>query len=594
MAKEAPKPDGQLFYDAFKASKIGIALEDFEGRPLFVNPALCSMLGFSEEEMRSKHCVEFSPPDDAKKDWALFEQLRAGVIDHYQIEKRYFRRDGSLMWGRLNISLLNHGTSPLVIAQVEDITDKKTVQETLELATKQIAAVTRCSRDFRYLWANQQCADLLQRPLDEIVGRPISEVLGEEAFASQFHHFERVLSGEKVVYEEEVNYQSVGRIWIAATYTPTLNAGGAVDGWVAVILDVTERKQAELVLRESEERFRLVANTAPVMIWMSGPDGEISYLNQCWLDFTGRSEPDLLTDLAQVVHPEDYGQGQKIYEDAFAERRPFRKECRLRRHDGQYRWITDVGVPRYDEAGHFSGYIGTSVDVTDHKEVEESLSHLSRRLIEAQEEERRWIARELHDDISQRIASLMLSLTGLNVQSVKPEVQTGIAQAIQDTSDLDKELRALSRRLHSSNLEYVGLMAAASAYCRERSIQHKIEVGFHSEGIPRDLPQDVSLCLFRVLQEALQNAIKHSGSRHFQVALKGTPGEIELTVRDFGAGFELDDASKGRGLGLTSMRERLKLVNGKFVINSQPGAGTSIHARVPRFRQSSNFKQAGT
>src|SRR6201993_1678132 len=105
----------QLFRDAFNASPIGIAVENLDGQPLFVNPALCSMLGFSEEEMRGKHCVEFSPPEDAEKDWALFEQLRAGLIDRYQIEKRFIRRDGSLVWGRLSISLLNR-TSPLVVA----------------------------------------------------------------------------------------------------------------------------------------------------------------------------------------------------------------------------------------------------------------------------------------------------------------------------------------------------------------------------------------------------------------------------------------------------------------------------------------------
>src|SRR5262249_54935877 len=154
-----------------------------------------------------------------------------------------------------------------------------------------------------------------------------------------------------------------------------------------VARDITERKRAEAYLRETEKRFRLVANTAPVMIWMAGPDGKCSYLNQCWSDFTGRSESDLLNNLAQVVHPEDYGKCHNIYKDAFGERRPFRKECRLRRHDGEYRWIADVGVPRYDEDGRFVGYIGTAVDINDHKEVEESLSNLNRRLIEAQEEE---------------------------------------------------------------------------------------------------------------------------------------------------------------------------------------------------------------
>ena len=122
-------PDIELFRDVFNASPIGIAVETLEGQPLFVNPAFCSMLGFSEEELRYKHCVDFSPPEDAQKDWALFQQLKAGSIDHYQLEKRYFRKDGSLVWGSLSISLLKSSPSPLVLAMVEDITDKKNAEE---------------------------------------------------------------------------------------------------------------------------------------------------------------------------------------------------------------------------------------------------------------------------------------------------------------------------------------------------------------------------------------------------------------------------------------------------------------------------------
>jgi PAS domain S-box-containing protein len=127
-------PDYRLFYDAFKACPLGIAVENLEGQPLFVNPALCTMLGFSEDEILQKHCVEFSPPEDAEKDWAFFQQLRAGSIDHYQVEKRYFRRDSSLVWGRLSISLLNHRPSPLVVAMVEDITEKRRAEEERKLA----------------------------------------------------------------------------------------------------------------------------------------------------------------------------------------------------------------------------------------------------------------------------------------------------------------------------------------------------------------------------------------------------------------------------------------------------------------------------
>src|SRR5690348_2706201 len=130
MKEKAPiTPDTQLFRDVFNASLIGIAVENLEGQPLFVNPAFCSMLGFSEEELRNKHCVDFSPAEDAEKDWALFQQLRAGSIDNYQLEKRYFRRDGSLVWGNLSVSLLNGHPSPLVLAMVDDITAKKNAED---------------------------------------------------------------------------------------------------------------------------------------------------------------------------------------------------------------------------------------------------------------------------------------------------------------------------------------------------------------------------------------------------------------------------------------------------------------------------------
>ena len=125
------KPDTQLFHDVFNASPIGIAVENLDGQPLFVNPAFCSFLGFNEDELSKKHCVDFSPHEDAEKDWALFQQLKAGSIDHYQLEKRYYRKDGSLVWGSLSISLLKSHPSPLVIAMVEDITDKKRAEEEL-------------------------------------------------------------------------------------------------------------------------------------------------------------------------------------------------------------------------------------------------------------------------------------------------------------------------------------------------------------------------------------------------------------------------------------------------------------------------------
>jgi PAS domain S-box-containing protein len=151
-------PDTQLLNDVFNASPIGIAVENLEGQPLFVNPAFRSFLGFNEEELRNKHCVDFSPPEDAEKDWTLFQQLRAGSIDHYQLERRYSRRDGSLVWGSLSISLLKSSSSLLVLAMVEDITEKKTAEE----ARFRHAAIVESSEDAiatRVLMKRHACSD---------------------------------------------------------------------------------------------------------------------------------------------------------------------------------------------------------------------------------------------------------------------------------------------------------------------------------------------------------------------------------------------------------------------------------------------------
>jgi signal transduction histidine kinase len=204
-------------------------------------------------------------------------------------------------------------------------------------------------------------------------------------------------------------------------------------------------------------------------------------------------------------------------------------------------------------------------------------------LIEAHEEERTRIARELHDDINQRIAllSVQLGQWARHRPNLGVEVTDHISHVSQELSDLGKDIQALSHRLHSSKLDYLGLAAAADGFCRELSERQNVDINFSHAGIPRNLPKEISLCMFRVLQEALQNAVKHSGVRHFKVELSGNSGDIQLSVSDLGVGFDPQDAMSSRGLGLISMRERLQLVGGEFSIQSEPGHGSTICARVP-------------
>jgi PAS domain S-box-containing protein len=358
----------------------------------------------------------------------------------------------------------------------------------------------------------------------------------------------------------------------------------ASSSFMVLAVLVEEHQQSLRESRESEQRFRLVANTAPVMIWMSGPDKLCNYFNQPWLDFAGRSlEAELGNGWSEGVHPEDLKDCLDTYTNSFDRHEPFKMQYRLRRHDGEYRWVLDIGVPRLNLNGSFSGYIGSCMDITDHKLAEEALANMGRKLIEAHEEERTWIARELHDDINQQLALLTVQLGqwAQHPPNSGAEVTDHIRHVCKSLSELGRDIQALSHRLHSSKLDYLGLGAAMGGFCRELSVQQKVEINFSHKGIPRNLPKEISLCLFRVLQEALQNAIKHSGERHFKVELSGTSGEIELTVHDEGIGFDQQHEFNRHGLGLISMRERLQLVGGEFSIKSEPSHGTTISARVP-------------
>jgi PAS domain S-box-containing protein len=363
-----------------------------------------------------------------------------------------------------------------------------------------------------------------------------------------------------------------------------LKTEGTTVGIVVGFRDDAPRREAERTIRESEQRFRLVANAAPVLIWMSGVDKLCTYFNQGWLEFTGRSlEAELGNGWTQGVYPDDAERCLETYTAAFDRREPFRMEYRLRRRDGEYRWVLDQGVPRFNADASFAGYIGSCIDVTEQKLAAEALSTVSQKLIEAHEEERTRLARELHDDTIQRLAVLTVKLQLVKRRPPASAAELGqeIGAVIQEIADLGTDLRALSHRLHSSKLESLGLAEAAAGFCEELSDGHAVEVAFHAENISTTLPPGIALCLFRVLQEALQNAIKHSGSRRFRVLLRGQVDHVELTVQDSGVGFDLQDAMRGRGLGLTSMKERLGLVNGQLSIHSELGQGTTIHARVP-------------
>jgi PAS domain S-box-containing protein len=338
------------------------------------------------------------------------------------------------------------------------------------------------------------------------------------------------------------------------------------------------------VLRESEERFRLVADTAPALIWMSGTDKRCNFFNHGWLSFRGRTmEQELGEGWVSGVHPDDVEHCLAIYSTSFDARDEFEIEYRLRRFDGEYRCIVDYGTPRFESDGAFRGYIGSCIDITDRKVSETSLRELSGRLINAQEEERTRIARELHDDLSQRMALLNVGLEQFELGMTR--LSAASRQQLHDIAETSEEVSSiihnLSHQLHPSKLDTLGLVASLIGLCREFSAQYHLQAQFFHHNFPARIPKDVTLCLFRIVQEALRNVVKHSGAGEAQVELSGHSKGIDLCISDSGAGFSPESAQRYAGLGLVSMRERLRLVGGQLSVESEPLRGTRIRVHVP-------------
>jgi signal transduction histidine kinase len=249
-------------------------------------------------------------------------------------------------------------------------------------------------------------------------------------------------------------------------------------------------------------------------------------------------------------------------------------EYRVREPGGGERWILDTGIPRFS-GKDFDGYVGSAVDITRLGRARADLSNLSRYLMLAYERERAALAKTLHEDVCQRMVALTLRLHHL--QGARDSEVADISEKL---ASLVGEITAVSDPIHQ-RLELLGLTTVGRGFCTELSARYDVAIHFEDEDVPRDLPSDVAIALFRVLQEATVNAVVHSTAHEVWVSLRGSAAEVRLHIVDRGVGFDPLRAVPSGGVGLVAIRERLKLVNGDCVIVSRPGEGTRVEAWVP-------------
>jgi PAS domain S-box-containing protein len=364
-----------------------------------------------------------------------------------------------------------------------------------------------------------------------------------------------------------------------------LSISGLVLGAVIAERERAKNDREQLIREQAavETRLRLAAivESSDDAIFAKDLDGTILSWNGAAQRIFGFSESDVVGRSATILVPPELGDEENRLLRRFkaGESVDRHKTTRLTKAGRAVNVFLTI-TPLLDSAGTLVGVAEIVRDLSEQDRAEKALSRLSSRLIHAQEQERARIARELHDDIGQRLSMLSIELTALSAApGLVRESQTN---KLRDrAADIATDVQALAHALHSSKLELLGLPTASRGFCDEFAQQTRAEVVFVTHDVPGELSGDVSVCLFRVLQEALHNAAKHSGVRQFDVHLWGAGDEIHLVVRDAGQGFDVASAQAGRGLGLVSMGERLKLVGGVLSIESNPQRGTTIYARAP-------------
>jgi PAS domain S-box-containing protein len=520
--------------------------------------------------------------------------------ESFMREYRLRRHDGEYRWVLDNaVPLFDAGGSFAgYIGTCFDVTDFRRAEAERNLANDRLRLAMESGTSVGWEWDLETNRDTWFGDLATVFGIESNVHVGHvDDFRRRVHPEDRALVWQAVkdARESRLPYGAEFRVlwadgtvrWLAAKGQFYYSPGGEAERMLGMAVDITDRKHIEESLRRKEKEFEEAQRLAGVGSWQWDPENDTVLWSEELYRIGGR-DPGLAAvtyaEHSRLYTGESWDRLRVAVETALRTGTPYELVLEMIHADGTHRWVTARGEAQRDSSGRIAGLRGTVQDITQRKLAEEALSSMSGRLIEAQESERARIARDLHDDIGQRLALLAVA-----VEEVKTRLpQSSGTQALDDLDELQQQtaliiadVQALSHQLHPPRLLHLGVVSAMRGFCDELARQKSTEIDFRCENVPRDVPPDLSLCLFRILQEAMHNAVRHSGARRFDVHLRGTGNTIDLTVRDQGVGFDVDAANRGLGLGLTSMKERLKLVGGELVIESQSMQGTTVVARAP-------------
>ena len=603
-ATPAAPADHQFRLLVSSVTDYAIYLLDGAGRVTSWNPGAERIKGYRADEIIGRHFSQFYVPEDRARGVPEAALACARRDGRFEGEGWRLRRDGSRFWALAVIDAVRDDAGELVgfAKTTRDISERRAMEARLRESEERLRAFTSHSpalmcmkdRDGRYRFVNDRFLERYSLRLDQVLGRTDAELFPRrQALAAAAHDAAVLARGEPLQYEERAAASEGQRVSLVSKF-PVFDAAGAVVAVGVVANDITDRRLTEQALREQRTLLAEAQKVAGLGSWEWDPDtGRVSWSSELYriLGVLPQDLPPSFENYLERVHPEDRQQSGAMVARALMDSRGFSMLERIVRPGGEVRYLRSQGEVVRNERGKPIKILVACVDITDQRHSEAALRQaaqdlhgLTRRLVQAEEAERRRLARELHDRVGQSLSALNINLDIISRES--HALTPALRQRLDDSLGLvDSTLQSIENvmaELRPPLLDEYGLGAALGWHAEEfaRRTGVRVAVADRNPAESKNARPEAAVALFRIAQEALNNVLKHARATDVRLEVSATDEELILDVQDDGQGFDLASARRGRW-GMTTMRERAEAAGGQLHIASSPGEGTRIHARVP-------------
>ncbi len=601
----------------FASISDGIVITDLDGNILDGNDNILKMLKASSiNEIIGKNTLDFVNPDNHSR---LLQQRQEALQGDPVLDVQYNvkRLDGTTFLAEVTSTIaIDKAGAPLFrVISCRDITERQRAEEAIRKSELQLEKLFEVMAEGVILWDtnlrgvrwNAEAERIFRMRREDTEGQPFNwsdwtvppqwqlidsdgALIPEEGRASFL-----ALKEKRAVKDQEagLKWPDGSITWIIANAVPLFDAHGNIEGVLGTFRDATIRRQILDRVRQSELQFQKLFDSLSEGVSLVNPDGRVIKSNPADSQILGLSADETRNHQFRIPHLKHiYPDGREMLLEETATYRAFKTRCPttnpevgIIRMDGSVLWISVNVVPLLDEKGEVTGAVRVITDITEQKRLREEREQFTRKLLEVQEEERKRIARELHDDAAQNLALIVLELDHLlsGGHDLSAKVIKNLQHLRDDADRTQQEVRRYSHELRPGVLDYLGLEAALEGLVEDVNARGPMRASLEIEGQGERLPDETELALFRIAQESINNVWKHSEATRATISLRYELDKVILTIEDNGKGFQVDEkpAVEGvGGLGLIGMKERAQLIGANLKIKSNPGKGTTISAAV--------------